>query len=169
LQDGKHFRARPQALQLTSFRGRACRRLRCVCLVFSDLQPLFRSKARAGKHCARLPWNMRSPFTANSLWAFLKLCLPPLGDNDKASDQHLVITGKRPSFYEGEGVRTCSHFQWIWCPGVHGNIKCQVRPKTNPSTHFCSTQLALPFGRRGPTDTKVAQSISRKVHSGSIK
>jgi hypothetical protein len=39
----------------------------------------------------------------------------------------VVIVRKMPDAFEGERVRTCCHYQWVWCPGVQNNVKCQVR------------------------------------------
>ena len=38
-----------------------------------------------------------------------------------------VVVRKMPIEYEGDRIRSCNHFQWIWCPSVPGNPKCQVR------------------------------------------
>ena len=35
-----------------------------------------------------------------------------------------VVVRKMPCGYEGERIRSCHHYQWIWCPGIPGNLKC---------------------------------------------
>jgi hypothetical protein len=50
------------------------------------------------------------------------------GAKDKQTSGGLdlaVIVRKMPVDFEGDRIRSCNHYQWIWCPGVPGNQKCK--------------------------------------------
>jgi hypothetical protein len=47
----------------------------------------------------------------------------------------LVVVRKMPETFEGDRVRTCLHFQWVWCPRILNNLKCQVLSPALIRTH----------------------------------
>jgi hypothetical protein len=71
------------------------------------------------------------------------------------------------------GVHSCTHYQWVWCAGIKGNPRCEVRAfsllvhNSTKISHLMRMDMQY-LNCRGPTAIAAAPSTSRRLPSGSI-